>query len=97
MWFDDISKGRGMPEKFANYVPSTLSLLLQEKILIVKTSKSARKYALNPERRAEIHQILRARAFNGVNICRLIARDAQLASARDLDPLDEYNEPPRRA
>jgi hypothetical protein len=61
MWHDDIPKGRGVPEKYATRVSLVLAVLLQRGVLIQKTSQGAKKYALNPDRREEIHEYLRLR------------------------------------
>lgn len=63
MWADDLRKGRGFDEDHAGRLPLVISILLRAEILTRKTSKSASKYALNPERRKEIYAMMRNRRF----------------------------------
>lgn len=95
MWASDIPKGRGLNEKFSDDVPAVISLLLQDGLLIFKTSQGKRKYALNPERREEIYEILRERRFPQSSCTRIFERDERLESVRHLDCLSEYRERPR--
>lgn len=89
MWTDDIRKGRGVDEKYGSRVATVLNVLLQNELLTFKTSQSSRKYALNPERREEIYEILRSRSFpTGAN--KSFSRSEGLESCRVLDVLDEY-------
>jgi hypothetical protein len=96
MWVDDIRKGRGLDEQFSDQVPEVLSLLYQHGILIAKPSQGGTKYALNPDRREEIHEILTRRRFLPP-LSVLLLRDVRLASARELDLLDCYDAGPPRA
>jgi hypothetical protein len=89
MWHDDLPKGRGIDEKFTPIIAHITNLLLQHDLLVRKTSKSTSKYALNPARRKEIHEILRTRSFTGA-IAETFGRDRFDESVRELDLLDEY-------
>lgn len=96
MWTDDIRKGRGIDEKYGPSVGTVLNVLLQNGMLVYKTSKSTRKYALNPDRREEIYGFLRARRLPEA-IERSLGRGAELESIRALDILSEYSFDPRTA
>lgn len=91
MWWDWIPKGRGIAEEYKPYVADLVFLLKQHNLLISKTSNSQQKYALNPDKREEIGDILRDRRFS-VALERVFARDGATLSARVLDCLDEYDE-----
>ena len=99
IWVDDIRKGRGMPEEFSDAVPVVLSMLLQHGVVVQKVSRNSRKYALNPDRRLEIYEILRERRFAGPRLKQLddaLHRDRQVASVRALDALICYTTGPHR-
>jgi hypothetical protein len=95
MWYEDIPKGRGLDEGFSDAVPAVLSLLLQHGLLVQKRSRSASKYALNPDRREEIYRILRERRFPDA-LTNVLQRDRQLVSCRALDLLECYAQRPAR-
>lgn len=88
MWASDLPKGRGLSEKFADQLPEVIGDLYSESLLIQKPSGGRRKYALNPDRRREIHSILQARKFSG-RLHRIFSRSPRLTSARHLDILDQ--------
>src|SRR3990167_2580587 len=91
MWADDIPKGRGLDEKYAARVPNVVNVLLNHGYLVRKTSQHTSKYALNPERRAEIHGILRDRRLPR-NVEAPLARGALQESVRALDLLGDFAE-----
>lgn len=90
MWASDIPKGRGLKEEFAPRVPHVLNVLLQRGYLASKTSKGKTKYALNPDRRKDIYDVLRNRGFPE-EVQRIWLRLTGLASVRELDLLDCYD------
>jgi hypothetical protein len=90
MWADLIPKGRGVKEEFADAVGHVINVLFQHDLLIYKTSKSSTKWACNPTRREEIYTALRDRAFTD-GLHTVLARDAKVKSARELDLLDCYD------
>lgn len=92
MWSDWIPKGRGIDEAYKAYIPDLVFLLKQHNVLISKTSNSLQKYALNPDKRGEIGDVLRDRKFS-TELERVFARDGATLSARVLDCLDEYDGP----
>lgn len=89
MWADDISKGRGVSEKYALRVPHVINVLFQRGILIQKTSQGAKKYALNPDRRQEIHEWLRQRKLPQ-DVEGPLLRHPVLESVRALDSLSTH-------
>ena len=88
MWASDLPKGRGLSEEFADQLPDVINDLYSDSLLIQKPSRSRRKYALNPDRRREIHDIVRTRRFSE-KLHRVLSRNARLSSARHLDILDQ--------
>lgn len=84
MWADDLPKGRGFDENQASRLPLVVSILLKADILTRKTSKSASKYALNPEHRKEIYAMMRNRRFpDGVHDS--LTSNREWISARAID------------
>jgi hypothetical protein len=55
LWYDDLTKGRGVDERYADIAHEVANDLLQHEILIFKLSQGKRKYALNPKRKPEVH------------------------------------------
>jgi len=96
MWMDDIRKGRGLDEQFADAVPPVLSILYQNGLLVQKVSRHSNKYALNPDRREEIYKILRQRRFESAQLSTALHRDRLVISVRHLDLLDCYDAEPIR-
>lgn len=88
MWASDLPKGRGLSEEFADQLPEVINDLHSNSLLIQKPSRSRRKYALNPDKRHEIHDIVRTRQFSE-KLHRVLSRNARLTSARHLDILDQ--------
>ena len=88
MWASDLPKGRGLSEEFADQLPEVIGDLYSDSLLIQKPSGGRRKYALNPNRRREIHGILRTRKFSE-RLHRILSRSPRLTSARHLDILDQ--------
>jgi hypothetical protein len=62
LWADDLAKGRGVDDSFADIVPDVANDLLLKGVLIRKPSGGKSKYALNPDRRSAVHRIARCRA-----------------------------------
>lgn len=96
MWVDDIRKGRGLDEQFADAVPPVLSILYLHGLLVQKPSRHSNKYALNPDRREEIYEILRERRFASEQLSTVLHRDRRVISVRHLDTLDCYDAAPIR-
>lgn len=88
MWASDLPKGRGLSEEFADQLPAVINDLYSDSLLIQKPSGGRKKYALNPERRREIHDILRTRKFSE-RLHPILSRNPRLTSARHLDTLDQ--------
>jgi hypothetical protein len=92
MWASDIPKGRGLDEKYAPRVPNVLNVLLMQGLLVFKTSNSKKKYALKPDRREDIYEILRARRLPE-SAERPLLRHEAAENVRALDLLTEYDRP----
>ncbi len=92
MWVSDISKGRGLDLKYESRVSNVLNILYMHELVVYKTSNSKKKYALNPQRREEIYEILRTRRFPP-DIEGPLLRNPGQESVRALDVLDCYIEP----
>lgn len=90
MWASDIPKGRGIDIKYESRVPNVLNILLSHNLIFFKISNSKKKYALNPEKRVEIYEILKSRIFPP-EIERPLLRHPDQVSVRALDVLDIYN------
>ena len=90
MWASDIPKGRGIDIKYESRVPNVLNILLSHELIFYKISNSKKKYALNPEKRVEIYEILKSRIFPP-EIERPLLRHPDQVSVRALDVLDIYN------
>jgi hypothetical protein len=90
MWGVNVPKGRGVDEKFGHRVPHALNLLLQEGLVVSKISNGKPKYALNPDRRPEIYNVLRLRDFPG-RLGGMFRRFAEDVPARELNLLDIYD------
>lgn len=91
MWRDDLPNGRGVDEKFRPRVQDVVNILLQNDVLVFKTSNGGKKFALNPLMREEIYEILKTRTFPA-RLALIFSRQAQTASARELDLLNEFDE-----
>ena len=94
MWVSDIPKGRGLDLKFEPRVANVLNILCMNKLVVFKVSNSKKKYALNPDKREEIYDILRTRKFP-LNIEAPLLRHHGHEGVRTLDILDNYNVPTR--
>jgi hypothetical protein len=94
MWAGDIPKGRGLDDKYSGRVPHVLNALLQQGIVVSKTSNSKQKYALNPDKRELIYGYLRKRRLPD-DLHRKLSRSNEIESVRTLDCLDIYADPDR--
>jgi hypothetical protein len=84
LWHDELARGRGVDERFADIAQVVANDLLQHSILIFKTSQSDKKYALNPERKAEIHAIANDGTFRNERLKEILMRDRDTVSSRYL-------------
>jgi hypothetical protein len=94
LWAGDIPKGRGLDTKYEPRVGHVLNILLQQDLVVSKISNGKKKYALNPDRREQIYEILRIRKFPD-HIERPLLRHAGLETVRTLDCLAIYDVPAR--
>ena len=85
MYQADLAKARGVDEKFANITPQVANDLLLKDVLIKKPSGGKVKYALNPDRKAEIYAIIERREFLNGDLERVLLKDKEEVSARELD------------
>ena len=63
MWYNDLAKGRGVDERYAEIAHVVANDLLQQQLLIFKTSQGKKKYALNPARTPEVHAVANVGTF----------------------------------
>lgn len=91
MWADDIPKGRGVDVMYVARIPVVLTILLQRGLLVQKKSMTSKKYALNPEKRVEIYDIIRTHEFPE-SINKVLLGHGEVASSRVLDQFDDYLE-----
>ncbi|WP_153064793.1 hypothetical protein [Xanthomonas campestris] len=94
MWTDDLQKGRGFNEDHTCRLGAVLRILLAGNVLIYKISKSSKKYALNPEMRSQINDIMRRREFPTVVQKGLLSNDQRI-SVREIDHCIPSEVPPR--
>ncbi|MBU0717525.1 MAG: hypothetical protein KJ749_04690 [Planctomycetes bacterium] len=85
LYLDDLGKGRGVPEEFADITPQVAADLYLHDILIKKPSQGRKKYALNPDRKSEVHMIVEQGAFENERLRVLLEKDRTEVSARVLD------------
>lgn len=83
MYADVFAKGRGVP--FADIVVHVAHVLLVKGVLITKPSQGRTKYALNPERKAEVYSIVENASFDKKALHRLLTKDKNEVSARLLE------------
>jgi hypothetical protein len=81
LWYDDLAKGRGVDERYADIAQVVANDLLQQDILIFKTSQGAKKYALNPKRKPEIHAIANDGTFWNQRLEAILMKDKVEISA----------------
>jgi hypothetical protein len=91
MWASDVPKGRGVDEKYKDRVPHVLNILLQHGVLVKKPSQGKSKFALNPDRKIDIYEMLRDRKFKGA-VEGYLQRNHQVESVRVLDDLPDYED-----
>lgn len=84
MWKSVLAKGRGLDEEFADQLPAVINDLFNKKLIIRKTSNGKHKYALNPDERKAIHDVIRTKTFPP-DLHKVLTRDRRLDSARHLD------------
>lgn len=89
LWHDDLAKGRGVDERYADIAHIVANDLLQHEILIYKTSQGAKKYALNPSKKPEIHAIADDRIFRNKKLEQILLKDREEVSAHEL--LESYD------
>ena len=81
LWARDVPKGRGIPEDLAFLVPEVVSDLENKGILKRKISQGRPKYALNPERKPEIHAMAERLQFADSRLLAILKKDVNEVSA----------------
>lgn len=81
LWHFDLAKGRGVDERFADVVHEVTNDLLLHEVLVNKTSQGQQKYALNPNRKPEVHAIADNGTFLNKKLERILMRDPREESA----------------
>ncbi len=84
LWHDELAKGRGVDERYVEIVHTVANDLLQNDILIFKTSQGSKKYALNPARKPEVHAIADNRDFWNERLESILLKDREEVSAHEL-------------
>lgn len=84
-YLDDLAKGRGVDEKFADVIPEVANDLCLKGLLVKKPSQSRKKYGLNPTSRAEIFNATESLSFSDESLHRILMGDRREVSARLLD------------
>ncbi|MEQ8789882.1 MAG: hypothetical protein RIC55_26545 [Pirellulaceae bacterium] len=80
---DELAKGRGVDEQFADVAKQVANDLFLHDLLLKKPSKGRKKYALNPTRRADIHSAAEECEFPE-RLQHLLKRDTSEVSAKHL-------------
>jgi hypothetical protein len=81
LWREDLAKGRGLDERYADIADVVANDLLQHEILIPKTSQGTKKYALNPARKPEVHAIANDGIFWNKKLEKILMKDTDEVSA----------------
>ncbi|MBA4068043.1 MAG: hypothetical protein C0501_30935 [Isosphaera sp.] len=81
LWQDDLAKGRGVDERYADIAHVVANDLLQHEVLVFKTSQGTKKYALNPGRKPEAHAIADDGTFRNRKLEEILCRDTEELSA----------------
>lgn len=81
LWHDDLAKGRGLDERYADIAHVVANDLLQHGILIFKTSQGKKKYALNPAGKPEVHAIANDGTFRNERLEAILMKDKEEVSA----------------
>jgi hypothetical protein len=81
LWSYDLAKGRGVDEQFADVALEVANDLFLNDILVKKTSQGKPKYALNPDRKEDVHAIADDGTFRDRRLREILLRDRQEISA----------------
>lgn len=81
---DELAKGRGVDEQFADIAREVANDLFLHDLLVSKPSKGRTKYALNPSQRESVHAAVNDCSF-GEKLRRVLVKDQNEVSARLLD------------
>jgi hypothetical protein len=81
LWYSDLAKGRGVDERFADIVQEVANDLFIHEILVKKISQGKSKYALNPDRKEEVHAIADTGTFHNKRLKHVLERDQRKESA----------------
>ncbi len=84
LWYDDLAKGRGVDERYADIVHEVANDLCLHGILIFKKSQGKKKYALNPSVKPEVHAIANDGTFRYKRLEKILMADKQEVSAFSL-------------
>lgn len=84
LWGDDLAKGRGVDERYADIIIEVANDLIHGGVMIYKTSQGTRKYALNPNHRSEVHAIADYRQFANQRLEEILRRDRREVSSHEL-------------
>ena len=95
MWHEDLPHGRGFDPKFQDRLTDVINMLFQQGVLIFKISKGKKKWALNPDERVSIYDILRSRSFDAIKaeLAERLRQSRDQVSVRELDDLGDFEDP----
>jgi hypothetical protein len=85
MWADDLGRGRGIPEDFRGNVPGIANTLALKGLLKTKRSQGKTKYALNPDARKQIYDLLNDQKIHDEGLERFLLDARRTVSTRLLD------------
>lgn len=85
---EDLARGRGLDEQFADAAPEVANMLEMKGLLAKKTGDGRAKYGLNPKRREDIHAFLATWRVSDERLHKYLYSDARCVSARMRDRLD---------
>jgi hypothetical protein len=85
MWADDLGRGRGIPENLRGNVLNVANTLALKGLLKTKGSQGKTKYALNPDARKQIHELLNHQKIHDEGLERFLLDARHTVSTRLLD------------
>jgi hypothetical protein len=84
-WLDNLAKGRGVDDQFADIIEEVVNDLFSHGLLVKKVSYGGKKYGLNQEAREAIFHAADSLTFTDEALRRLLMKDKRLVSARMLE------------
>jgi len=85
---EELAKGRGLDEQFADAAPEVANMLEMKGLLVKKTGDGHVKYGLNPKQRDDIYAFLTTWRVSNERLHKYLYGDVQCVSTRILDRLN---------